>query len=504
MSIERLTRGIRTGSTLRPMRSGIVPILTLLPAYGLSESDSDAFSIKNFDVQFGRLVCESLDAGGGIKVTFTPNFPSNYRRYFAILRGRTEYKDGFAGTYKLIYETNEFVAPTDPIVVEDLDVEEGVFYYYTAITLVGDSESPARYEYNPNTCKALAYSFSNFGHINSLYDNLPDRWKELDTDNLTYNFLSVFAEVLDSIKTDIDAQVRFSKSIWEINEKNLEALASIIGWEVNREFNVDKQRKEVENAYAVYKAKGRHHAIQFLIQTITGWDSTIEDGYYRLAREGNERTTTVDWSDTTKIYKIGHPWLQHTQEYTATGVSSQDVVLEKPYVDRVVVSVTNNVDETDNYTEVESADLPNDGSSLFAVNSLGDGLYEVEFDDDSMPIPNTAEISYVYGGDPNTYTYEYPMLWKNDMGHRFILTQNDENEPLNNIVITKIFKAINYFKASYAVYNLLVSPFVTTEEIPLPEDSESDFVDVITHVTFLRSNTLNHRSNTLGYFSAPI
>lgn len=508
MAIVRLTRGLLPNFSQYPSPIGILGVVGRIHNYGIAQASTSTHTVRNYDETFGTLSCTPIIGGEGIKVTFVPNMPSNYRRYFAILRGRTEYKDNFNSTYKLIYEYNSFDPPTETIEVTDTDLETGVFYYYTALTLVGDINTPAHYEYNPNTCQAVSYAYKDFESIISLYQQLPERWRELDEDSLTYRFLQSFANVLDSLRTDVEAQMFVAKSIWESNEKNLDALAALIGWEVNREFNVDKQRKEVENAYAVYKSKGRHSAIQFLIQTITGWDSFIEDGYYRLIEEGDDDGRSVDWDDTLLLYRRSHPWVPFTEETIEfSGIVGETIPLSHRYVDRVEVYVnTGSPEDTDYWTQVEDfADYDSD-DQVFKVNVDVDGFAEVEFGDgtngSSPSLGYDITINYVYGGDLGKYAAEYPMSWLNTMGHRFVLTEADST--LDSNVLHKIFKAIEYFKASYAVYNVLLLMNDVTEVVPVPEDSEDSFEDTFTYWTFLRSNTLNHRSNTLGYFSAPL
>ena len=142
----------------------------------------------------------------------------------------------------------------------------------------------------------------------------------------------------------------------------------------------------------------------------------------------------------------------------------------------------------------------------FALVDIG-GIPHIRFGDgvnSKIPASGTDNLraTYVHSGDILTYTPEYPNRWKNDMGIRVILEHTPGSEPITDIILNKICKILETFKASYVIYKPIIVPSdqLITEEVPIAVDEYEDTIGVVG--TIIHANVAGEQSNLQYYTSA--
>ena len=493
VTLTRVTRGLAVGST------DAVDISTRLISAGILSSDPedwDLVSVPNYMDTVGEISLYQLPDGSGIRVSVTPTFPDDYAGLWFVLRGRYEYKRNTTdSSIVTLYASID----TDSVEFVDTDIEpseENTFYYYSVIALCGDiaGSNPYHFEFNPLTGFASGYRYkTDYGFQTFMLDRLPEVWFKENTTTLE-GFISIFSTLLETLRSDIETYMFSANSIYGVEESHLQSLASIIGWNVNRETNELKQRAEVGVATSLYKRKGRDRFIEFIVQSTTGWDLSFEHGYRRLAAPGIG-FPIFDPNDTRRLALIGAPERRVLAEEVGTsdGTADQTFDLVNYYTRDVHV-------EVDGLGWLEVSDLSTSGATdqHYSV-SQSSGLTTITFGDGvNGAIPgNTLEITadYFYGGDEYTYL-PTSNTWKSPTGTRMILNETSSSRPITSGLVRRIRDVVNRYKASYAIYDFVVGYDPIAEYTRSAHDS---FDDEILSVEFILMDTEDHQMDTEGY-----
>lgn len=525
LAITRATKGLKSDSVQRKFPFGALSITTNMLNYGRATSPTAGSgfpSIENFTDTIGIIAAESIlpvagsSISSGVKITVTPTMPSDYRRHFVVIRGRVEYKRSFDDTpYEIIYTNSDSPLSSDDIVIVDNNIELGEHYYYGILALIGSTTENAHYEYNSNTGFTTAYAYKDYSLGATMLSLLPEEWQTKQTgssNDFTSRFLNIFAILFDSIRTDIESYILKSNSIWDIQEQQLPLLASMVGWEVNKELKESVQRQEVDAASDFYRIKGRDQGIKFFIQLVSGWEVEFEQGWRRVLEAG-ELGIAPDSTDAYAISHKSHPWRPIYDEVlgSSTGLASQTFSVLNSHAERVIVQVSNDAGVSwVTWREVPYADLNTgaDATALtFSFTKTALGVGTVTFSDGvNGAIPsagvNNIRTSYHYGGDIIKYAAEYPKDkgWRNIVGVRVLLKNTAASLPITDVIINKFNKILEE-KASYVVY----APIVIPDEgliLERPVIANDSYTDTQTIGNIIQSNTLGDTSNTENYMSA--
>jgi phage tail-like protein len=118
-----------------------------------------------------------------------------------------------------------------------------------------------------------------------------------------YRFLMLTGHELERLRFMYEAMT-LHKNPFEIDSEWLEALAWDVGWILNRELPVLRQRLEIANAVYLYKRKGTAAGLESLIRALINWEVEIIDPKYNIlfrnryvggdARYDSTRLNTVD------------------------------------------------------------------------------------------------------------------------------------------------------------------------------------------------------------------
>ena len=501
---SRLTRGLYTATGLNPDDVHAFTVLSKMGASGEPSDDINDYATLSskayYESNLGVISLKQLPDASGVEVTVTADFDLTiYRGFFALVRGSYEYKRSTVSPYVEILAHQSTSMPTD-LVFTDTTATAGEIYYYSVLAFVGTPSLPGHIGYNPSTGFASAYRYKNYGHAGFMFKRLPVEWQQLE-DDFSERFMSIFGQLFDSIRTDVEANIFLSKDVDNIEEKQLSHLASLIGWEVNRELDELKQREEIKSVVAAYKKKGRNNAIEFLVQLVTGWETEFESGFRRLLVEPAQG---FDPSDAYAIANKGLPERTTLDEAlgASSGAANQTFALSNAHTRAISVEVEDLVlGGFDKWLQVTPAALASAAATdeYYAVTEDATFIATVVFGDGvNGAIPTTSaniQASYKHGGDVLLYTPE-PGKWKNSAGLRVLLTRTPSASTFDQVLIDKVQKIINRMKASYALYELMI---VGTHDESLPTSSDTHVSDVNKVVALLKRSTQDHRRNDDGY-----
>lgn len=497
----RMTQGLAKSNQLRPDGPDCLSIGVKM-LHGNAAADPTVFVDQgvtaNYDENIGVITLDQKIDCSGIEVTVSPDFPDDYQGFFALLRGRYEYKRDVVDPTAVVLATQNTPIPSE-LVYLDEDVESGVHYYYSVIALIGNSLEPLHFEYNPVTGFDTAYSYECYDHCTFLYERLPFEWVLQDEDEFVKNYICIFGALADSIKTDIEAYLLTSKSISNIEESQLQYLGDYIGWQVNEELREITQRTELRNAVTVYRQKGRNNAIEFLLQLITGWEIEFEPGHRRLFTKNLHKKFNP--ADSYATSHQGQPERRVDDEElgTSSGAASQTFDLIRTRVQDEQVEVENLTtlqfdtwlrvnDFTGSGTDDEHYTVTEDPVTFVSTITFGDGV--------NGAIPESgADIrsSYWYNGDVLKYKPRTIPDWKNAVGTRLLISETGGSLPFTATILSKVDKVLENFKASYAFYKYLIQGEHAELGVGFGLD---DYTDVITEIGFITFNESGeHRNN---------
>lgn len=94
----------------------------------------------------------------------------------------------------------------------------------------------------------------------------------------------------------------------KVDDDLLEALAWNVGWILNKELPLPKQRLEVRRAVRVYKRKGTKAGLIALLEGLSGWTVVITKGWKNILITNLLDSTTIDPTDPVMIASMGTSW----------------------------------------------------------------------------------------------------------------------------------------------------------------------------------------------------
>jgi len=137
---------------------------------------------------------------------------------------------------------------------------------------------------------------SSFGYQEKLYRNLPELYERHDENKELYRFLGIIAWELEKFRAKQSGLFDLS-NVNEVRDDLLEHLAWNVGWLLNRELPVLRQRAEIKRAVAIYKKKGTRRGLIDLIQGIINWDTEIIKYNRNILMTNHPESTTLAVSD---------------------------------------------------------------------------------------------------------------------------------------------------------------------------------------------------------------
>jgi len=183
-------------------------------------------------------------------------------------------------------------APAVELCADDLPAY-GHFNYYRAFFQDG---AGTWIDAAPEYDRVRIRGESSFGYQEKLYRNLPELYERHDENKELYRFLGIIAWELEKFRAKQSGLFDLS-NVNEVRDDLLEHLAWNVGWLLNRELPVLRQRAEIKRAVAIYKKKGTRRGLIDLIQGIINWDTEIIKYNRNILMTNHPESTTLAVSD---------------------------------------------------------------------------------------------------------------------------------------------------------------------------------------------------------------
>jgi len=165
-------------------------------------------------------------------------------------------------------------------------------YYYSLFALRDDGTWVNDKIYNRDS----AYPYDRWGSGLNMFDSLPRGWRSADADesgNPLENFMAIFGALSDNIKTDCEALLDLF-DIDELHDDLVYIQDKRIGWPTWYAAGGLKRKKETKEAVDLYKLLGREVAYEQMLEEVSGWDASIEEGWKYIMWSTDLECTTPD------------------------------------------------------------------------------------------------------------------------------------------------------------------------------------------------------------------
>lgn len=162
-------------------------------------------------------------------------------------------------------------------------------YYYT---IFYGNALTGKFAFSPLNSHSRNFAFTNIlgpdgnpysKHGEFLFDPMiPRQWRVkdyLEANNTTYRLLQILGRMYDSLKDEWDEQLQNGLDIDNCDASKIPYIDWLLAWPTNYELPEIKRRLESRQATSIWKIKSRADAIETVLQTITGWDVTVYEGF---------------------------------------------------------------------------------------------------------------------------------------------------------------------------------------------------------------------------------
>ncbi|OQA86098.1 MAG: Phage tail protein (Tail_P2_I) [bacterium ADurb.Bin236] len=187
------------------------------------------------------------------------------------------------------------VSDAAPMVESCTDAEpaNGYFNYYRVFFQDADGawmDVPVEDDRSRIRCE------QSFDYNEKLYGNLPELYERNDENDELRRFLGIIAWELEKFRSQ-QSGLNDISNVNEVRDDLLEHLAWNVGWLLNRELPVLRQRAEIKRAVAIYRKKGTRRGLIDLIQGIMNWDMEVIKYNRNILMTGHPDSTTLKVSD---------------------------------------------------------------------------------------------------------------------------------------------------------------------------------------------------------------
>ncbi len=133
---------------------------------------------------------------------------------------------------------------------------------------------------------------ASFDYHGKLNGNLPELYERNDENDELRRFLGIIAWELEKFRAQ-QSGLNDTSNVNEVRDDLLEHLAWNVGWLLNRELPLLRQRAEIKRAVAIYRKKGTRRGLIDLIQGIMNWDMEVIKYNRNILMTGHPESTTL-------------------------------------------------------------------------------------------------------------------------------------------------------------------------------------------------------------------
>jgi phage tail-like protein len=396
-------------------------------------------------------------------------------------------EEDFAEKRAIEIYSHDFVAelgvlPRSEYLEEEAFLDHGVgnpgdIWYYT-IFYEYDITHEDRWFFSPENSHARNWAYENEtdgGEPTSYHGSLTfsqrpevEQIKDhLEGDDTLYRLYQVFGRVFDLLKEDLDQILEKTFDVDEVDASLLPYIDWLLGWPTNFELDEIKRRIETKNASVLWKAKGTKDALELAIQTITGWNVEVIEGYPWVITAANtalhdSASPPSDWS----VWAVTTPYILH--EVVENDGESYSCILDHTSAasDEPGIGVS-----WETYWELLSG-----GSWEDHVDALP---YNITFDSTD---PNHG-ANRGTENDKLVYTFSNEEVvptgvgwwWQNPNGVLIKLTEVPGiTEGLSETLVRKVYRVAPLFALHYAAFAVMLDLSNTESWQPLDDDWYQD------------------------------
>ncbi len=256
----------------------------------------------------------SLDRDNRVVVTW--ELPSGAARAVLVRKTRDYPRDVRDGIVVLD------AAPAEESCVDASPVN-GRFNYYRVFF---QDEHGAWMDAPAEDCRACIRCEASFDYQGKLSGNLPELYERYDENDELRRFIRVIAWELERFRAK-QSGLNDISNVNEARDDLLEHLAWNVGWLLNRELPVLRQRAEIKRAVAIYRKKGTRRGLIDLIQGIMNWDLDVIKYNRNILMTGHPESTTLKVSD--PAVTMNMDTASDTADYILGGDKSPDRIRVK-------------------------------------------------------------------------------------------------------------------------------------------------------------------------------
>lgn len=175
--------------------------------------------------------------------------------------------------------------------IDHPDGEPGIIWYYTAFYEYEDADKNLWWAFDPGHSHSRAMTYrqnfrpdgENYSPMGDrLFNYQPRRFRELDHsegDDTLYRLMQSIGRVFDAMGEDLEHVRDTRADIENVDFSRIPYIDWLLAWPTNYELPEDARRVETAQAVNLWKAKGTFASLELALQTITGWDVRVVEGW---------------------------------------------------------------------------------------------------------------------------------------------------------------------------------------------------------------------------------
>lgn len=158
-----------------------------------------------------------------------------------------------------------------------------------------------------NTKKNIAIPFEwadKFYSPNFLPEIYREKDKDVDPEYFLRNYLTIIGRSFEEIQSFVEELFAFWDPM-KCDDDLMQMLAWNVGWVLNKELPLSKQRLEIRRAVRIYKRKGTEAGLISFIEGLSGWNAFVIKGIQNILCTNELDSTTIGVSDPEVINNMG-------------------------------------------------------------------------------------------------------------------------------------------------------------------------------------------------------
>lgn len=203
------------------------------------------------------------------------------------------------------------------LIDHDIGQPGDIWYYTIFYEVVRTVDASTLWAFSPDSGHDRGYAYQNSldasgapfsRHGSAMFDRLPRAWKILDFrdgKDTVYRMMQIHGRLFDQLREDAENHLAKMYDPDNVDAALLPYIDWLFAWPTNYELPELRRRRETKQATVLWKSKGTRNALETALQTITGWNVTIIEGWRWVALAYDKKTpldpavVPPDWNEPT-------------------------------------------------------------------------------------------------------------------------------------------------------------------------------------------------------------